>query len=219
MRAVIYEKNRDFCNSLVNALEKVGYSCIGVNTIEDLMRILLDTVNILVVSLDKNDFAAFDVLAHLSTNMPGQIVVGYGEPDEILSRKAVYFGVDYYFTTQENITVKLVDVFNANIYRFEEVVELCLGYTYDTVRKNVFCDDNMIRLSEYEKKIFDLLFQFRNCTVTKEELYMCVWNKPVDDLLLRQLVFRINKKLNFQFIATEWGKGYRLNLDCKALAS
>ncbi|CAA6809970.1 MAG: DNA-binding response regulator [uncultured Sulfurovum sp.] len=96
-----------------------------------------------------------------------------------------------------------------------KIQDLGQGYTYDLVTKNIYRDDIPISLSPKERQLLDILVRSTNSLVPMNILEEHIWGSFVTgaENSLRNLVYRLKKKLPNLTIKTMKSIGYKLILN------
>lgn len=85
------------------------------------------------------------------------------------------------------------------------------NYFFDTKYKKLFHNDKIVNLSLNEKKFLILLIEAKGEIVYFEEIEAIVWHDlPVSNDAIRNLIYRLRKKIDCDIIETITSHGYRL---------
>ncbi len=105
----------------------------------------------------------------------------------------------------KEVFVKVIEVLKEN-NRLQIMLEDRIFYNY--VTKTLKVDENEIQLSKNEIQFIELLLTKRNQLFSKERIEDEVFGKSVDENTLRNLIYRLRKKLNSDLIVTVKELGY-----------
>lgn len=92
-----------------------------------------------------------------------------------------------------------------------EDIDLNDGYKVNLLLNAVFKDGEMINLTPYEVRIFEVLAKAPDHMLTFEEISDKVWHYKQDVCNIRVNINNIRKKMGKHIIENVKGKGYRLN--------
>lgn len=95
---------------------------------------------------------------------------------------------------------------------------ICLidNMKFDKANSILYKDENIIKLTKTEKKIFDLLCQKINSYATFEQIFAFIWREDVYDLgKLRTLLYRIRQKTKTNLFENIFEQGYSLRIKNK----
>lgn len=112
--------------------------------------------------------------------------------------------------------VELLAILKMNIERFKQKekqnIVLSKEYTYDKYLKKLYFNEKEVNLSKNEKKLFNLLTQSLNNTVTYEYMDEVIWyDRIATNNNRRQLIHKLKKKLPILDICVLQDLGIRLN--------
>ncbi len=103
---------------------------------------------------------------------------------------------------------------SSNIDISKELLDLGNDYYYDEKLQLLYYQNQLIKLTNYEKKFMDYMIQSKGITVPFKALEDYIWNgNIVSDSSLRTLVYRLRMKFNFKVIENIHSVGFRLKLN------
>jgi DNA-binding response OmpR family regulator len=92
-------------------------------------------------------------------------------------------------------------------------VTLPLGYLFDRASGVLTCNDESIKLTGNEIKLFQILSESLGNTVSFEHISAYIWREEVYDLSkLRNLIYRLRQKVDGSLLENVFEAGYRLNV-------
>ncbi|AFL68899.1 response regulator [Sulfurospirillum barnesii] len=92
-------------------------------------------------------------------------------------------------------------------------VELPLGYAFNRSNGVLTCNDESIKLTGNEIKLFQILSESVGNTVSFEHISAYIWREEVYDLSkLRNLIYRLRQKVDGSLLENVFEAGYRLNV-------
>jgi DNA-binding response OmpR family regulator len=86
------------------------------------------------------------------------------------------------------------------------------NYTFDLTTKTLTSENGHIKLSKLESKAIYLLIKNMNNTVHNETFFEYLWNEPKSNSTLRELIFRLRKKVPSLTIEKYSNIGYILKI-------
>lgn len=99
---------------------------------------------------------------------------------------------------------------NLTLKRLRKNIEF-ENYNFDILEDRVFFDNVELELSHKERRVIKILFQNIDRVVSYEEIKSFVWEGSCPtDSALKDLIYRVRKKLNRATIKNISGVGYRL---------
>ncbi len=92
-----------------------------------------------------------------------------------------------------------------------ENVELCKDLIYNFFSKELLLNDKAIKLTKKEALFIELLIKENPKPVSAERVQRDIWESRVmSDAAIKNMIFRLRKKVGLDFISTLQGTGYRL---------
>lgn len=84
---------------------------------------------------------------------------------------------------------------------------------YNKTTCELFIDDNIIKLTKNEKKLFYILTKEAGKVINFDTIFNFIWREDVYDLSkLRSLIYRLKNKLGFNPFENLYEEGYRINV-------
>jgi len=84
---------------------------------------------------------------------------------------------------------------------------------YNKTTCELFIDDNIIKLTKNEKKLFYILTKEAGKVINFDTIFNFIWREDVYDLSkLRSLIYRLKNKLGFNPFENLYEEGYRVNV-------
>jgi len=110
---------------------------------------------------------------------------------------------NYFFKNKDSIASKPSKVF----------ISCADGFTFNKAKKILFKNNEAIRLTGNESKLFDILTDYPGEPVSFEKIANFIWRDDLTDIgKLRTLIFRIKSKLNVNLIESIFELGYKLKI-------
>lgn len=104
---------------------------------------------------------------------------------------------------------------NKKVFRNKEndFVYLKENIKYNKTTCELFIDDNIIKLTKNEKKLFYILTKEAGKVINFDTIFNFIWREDVYDLSkLRSLIYRLKNKLGFNPFENLYEEGYRVNV-------
>ena len=109
-----------------------------------------------------------------------------------------------------NVTIEEM-VLNFIDDKLNSIILLEHGFYYDKIAKRLFTSNNQIvKLSNYEELLFDLLINNLNEFVTIENIFNHIWGKEVSIFTLRNIIKKIRDKTYYEIIFNKNSYGYKI---------
>ena len=217
-KILLIEDDTDSAVSLQEFLNERGFDTEIFTTITDaIFRIKFNQYNLILLDLNLPDYEGYEVLKFLNMekfNIPVIVTSGYSDTNTKI--KAFKFGASDYL-------VKPLDPME-----LEARIWVHLGkstniktFTPDTVLRvennSIYYKNALLKLTRTEFKILKILIENPNKIIYREDLYKILSPKS-SQRTLDGHIKNIRKKikeadpLSEDFITTEYGLGYRLNI-------
>jgi len=91
------------------------------------------------------------------------------------------------------------------------IVQLQEGLLYNFFTKELLLNDKAIRLTKKEALFIELLIKENAKPISSERVQRDIWeNRVMSDAAIKNMIFRLRKKVGLDFISTLQGVGYRL---------
>ena len=90
-------------------------------------------------------------------------------------------------------------------------MQLQEGLLYNFFTKELLLNDKAIRLTKKEALFIELLIKENAKPISSERVQRDIWeNRVMSDAAIKNMIFRLRKKIGLDFISTLQGVGYRL---------
>lgn len=98
----------------------------------------------------------------------------------------------------------------ASRFSQKKIALLCNNLTYDFEKKELLFEDMNIELTKKESMFIELLIN-NNTIIGHERIQRDIWeSKVMSDAAIKNMIFRLRKKVGTDFISTVQGVGYKL---------
>ena len=149
------------------------------------------------------------IIRDLNKKIPIIIVSAYTDKEKLLN--AIELNLIKYLE-KPILYDNLIKVFNGVIKSLEEnnllLTKLCEGVYYSFISKNIINKNEEITLSKNEVLFLELLLNKPNQLIFKETIEDCVFKENVEENTLRNMVYRLRKKIGKDIIVTIKDLGY-----------
>lgn len=176
-----------------------------------------NTAELLLLDINLGDGSGFDLCKELRRNTEIPILfisARTSDDDKII---ALNIGGDDYIQKPYSLGVLLAKV-KAVLKRYAKKDDVKYSderLIIDFTAKQVFVNENLVRLTSLEFKLLSYLVQNSNRVVSKQELFEKVWgDKFIGDGTLNVHIRKIREAIecepsNPKYIITVWGDGYK----------
>ena len=185
------------------------------NTIKDAISIYNDNkIDIILSDLKVSDGNGLDFIKEIrSDNLTIPIVILSAHKDEDFLFKAIPLNIFSYLLKplSYHILLKLLNELSNSIYT-PKFIDVTKSLKYSPKSKELYEDGKNITLTHKEILFIELLIKHPNAIVTNEMIQQDVWNGDIIGTgALKNLIFRLRKKINTEFLITVTSVGYKLS--------
>ena len=153
------------------------------------------------------------IIREVNKKIPIIIVSAYTDKDKLLY--AIELNLIKYLE-KPILHETLINVFDSVILFLEEnnllLIKLDENTSYSFITKSVIKNNQEIILTKNEILFLELLLDKPNQLVTKELIETHVFKESVDENTLRNMVYRLRKKLDLEIIVTIKDLGYLIKI-------
>lgn len=149
------------------------------------------------------------------------ILVLSAHDDKNYFLKTINYGIDGYILkpyTLEQITTALLNIiekYNFNLLLNETDIYFDYGFIWNKKNNQLTKDNQLIKLSKNEIKLFQLFINDNNVVKSYKEIEFFIFGYSNDDMKkIRNLMTRLKIKLNYDLFETIYGHGYSLRYKC-----
>jgi len=210
------EDNELFANNMIEFLGEYFNALYHATSIKDALTIFSEkSIHAIISDIkvkDGNGLEFISKIRELDKITP--IVVLSAHKDEDFLFKAIPLNLfDYIIKPIDYDTlIKLLNrLDHALTQTHKEIVHIKENLYYDIKNRTVIADKAVIKLTDMEYKLIELLIKNKNSLTSKELIEKEVYeNEIMSESALKNLILRIRKKLGSNFIETVSGIGFRL---------
>lgn len=175
---------------------------------------LFENENIHIVLLDyvmpkKDGYLTAKAIRQKNHNVPIIISSGYSDKDKLLNAIELnlvkYLIKPVQYDDLSEVLAQSVDVLQRNNLLNTSITQ---GVEYDFLNKKLLISDDNINLTKQEIKFIELLIQKEGAIVAKEEIEQKVFSNDVHSNTIRNLVYRLRKKIGDRVVQTVKDRGY-----------
>lgn len=225
---LIVEDDRPIQRFLEISLESQGYKLICTSSGKEAIGLCYShNPDIIILDLGLPDIDGLEIIEKIRENLSTKIIIVSARTHEREKVEALDKGADDYltkpFSTPELLARIRVALRNKTISNLNENTPKTFEYkglVMDYEKRQVFLDDEEIKLTPIEYKLLELLSYHRGRVLTHKFLIKEIWGvyTESDTQSLRVFMASIRKKIekdtaNPKYIITEVGVGYRLKDD------
>jgi DNA-binding response OmpR family regulator len=134
---------------------------------------------------------------------------GYSEKDKLLNAIELHL-VKYLikpvqYDQLSEVFEEAIEILSDNNMLITPISE---GMRYDYVNKRLMVEENKVILTKQEIKFIELLLEKRGLIVSKSEVERTVFDDNVETNTLRNMVYRLRKKIGKNLVVTVKDSGY-----------
>jgi DNA-binding response OmpR family regulator len=142
-------------------------------------------------------------------HLPIIISSGYSEKDKLLNAIELHL-VKYLikpvqYDQLSEVFEEAIEILSNNNMLITPISE---GMRYDYVNKRLLVEENKVILTKQEIKFIELLLEKRGLIVSKSEVERTVFDDNVETNTLRNMVYRLRKKIGKNLVVTVKDSGY-----------
>lgn len=147
------------------------------------------------------------------------IIIFSAHDDKDYFLKTINAGIDGYILkpyTLEQITQTLDNLIQKyqSYEEYENKIRLENGFVWDKGLKQLFKNSKNIRLSKYEKKLFELFISEHSILKSYDEIEYFLFNNVDNNTKrIRNLITRLKQKLDYELFETVYSHGYSLKYE------
>lgn len=174
-----------------------------------------NNINLIITDIQMPSCSGLEMINKIrkqDLKIPILIFSAYNNSDYLL--QAIKYGIDGYIVkpyTLHQIYETLVDLTN-KLYENKRTIKIADIYSWDSSSRHLYVNETeQVPLTKNEKKLIHLLLNEQNNILTSEEIE----NRIFDDFQsnnkkIRNLISRLNAKLEIKIIQSIYGQGYQL---------
>lgn len=220
MQILVVEDDETIAMGIAFALEKEGYSVCQVSSIREAKEGFSEETSLILLDLNLTDGIGYSFCEYVRAKSEVPIIfltVRDGEEDMI---RGLDMGADDYITKPFRMRVLLsrVQAVLRRTKKEESHILTCRSIRLDKNQGRVYKGEEEVVLSKSEYKLFLLLMENKECTVSRERILEYLWGVDgvfVNDNTLTVMVKRLREKIEEpeeKLIQTIRGVGYRLEV-------
>jgi len=169
--------------------------------------------DIIVTDIEMPHLNGLEMVARIrkiSPDVPVIILSAFSEKEKLF--QAIDSNVSKYIVKPIDID-ELLEVISdlSNKFDYQHLIELSMGYTYDSLQKKLYLNDDFITLTKKEVLFIDILVENKESYAKNDDLYKKVWNDSCSGTTVRTFVQRLRNKTNKDFIENVSGLGYKIS--------
>lgn len=213
MKILLVEDNKSISKGLVYSFKQDGYDSVVCETMSDTLSLSSFDFDIIILDITLPDGNGFDLYKNLRTITDSPVIFLTALDDEDNIVNGLELGAEDYITKPFSIRelmarIKRISMRN-KLSDTLTVSDITIDFDSSTVQKG----NNPVELTALEFRIFSLLMQNKDKTVSREMILEKIWDiagNYVNDNTLTVYIKRIRQKLDTDIIHTVKGLGYRV---------
>lgn len=211
------EDNSDFAKNTIALLQIFVKTVYHASTIKEALGIFQShPIDIIISDIKLKQENGLDFITHLRTkNSSIPIVIISGHKDEAFLFRSIPLNLTAYLLKpiKYNELIETLTLCSEKIAPAEKwYIEIKEGWQYNTKSKVLEKEGIAYTLNKKESLFIETLIKNRDQIVTKEMLYVAVWQyEEMSDAAISNFIVRFRKRFGKEFIQTLPNLGYRLN--------
>lgn len=216
-RILIIEDDNEISNMIADYLGKNGYEThISKDGIKGIKYIIEKEPDLIILDIMLPYKSGDEILREVREFSDIPIIV-------VSAKENVQFKVDLFKIGVDDYVVKPFDLsellarIETNLRRYLKITSQQTLYKYKNITlnydlKEVFVDNNIVKLTSKEFEILYLFIKYPNKVFSKKNIYETVWKDSYayDDDTINTHISNIRKKIDSELIETVWKMGYKL---------
>lgn len=217
--ALAVDDDMDSLEGIVEYLQ-VGFDTVlGVGSINEAKEIIKNSrVDIVFSDIrmpDGNGFMLIEWIKENRLDIPVVLISAYDDKEELF--RAIRLGVvDYVVKPLSSEKLKtMLDLCYNRLKNSENIIYLSEGFYWNVKNSTLSKDNKLIKLTLSETKFFELMLQQPERAVSSEEIFYFVYGhsgKEYNSKSIRNLIYKLRKKLDDKLISNMYGGKYRVNI-------
>lgn len=216
-RILIIEDDNEISNMIADYLGRNGYETyIAKDGIRGIKYVIEKKPDLIILDIMLPYKSGDEVLREVREFSDIPIIV-------VSAKENVQFKVDLFKIGVDDYVVKPFDLsellarIETNLRRYSKLTNQQTLYKYKNITlnydlKEVFVDNNVVKLTSKEFEILYLFIKYPNKVFSKKNIYETVWKDlyAYDDDTINTHISNIRKKIDSELIETVWKMGYKL---------
>ncbi|MDB8793182.1 response regulator transcription factor [Romboutsia sp. 1001216sp1] len=216
-RILIIEDDNEISNMIADYLGKNGYEThIAKDGIRGIKYVIEKKPDLIILDIMLPYKSGDEILREVREISDIPIIV-------VSAKENVQFKVDLFKIGVDDYVVKPFDLLEllarieTNLRRYLKLTSQQTLYKHKNITlnydlKEVFVDNNVVKLTSKEFEILYLFIKYPNKVFSKKNIYETVWKDSYayDDDTINTHISNIRKKIDSELIETVWKMGYKL---------
>ncbi|WP_195940139.1 response regulator transcription factor [Romboutsia sp. 1001713B170131_170501_G6] len=216
-RILIIEDDNEISNMIADYLGKNGYEThIAKDGIKGIKYAIEKEPDLIILDVMLPYKSGDEILREVREFSDIPIIV-------VSAKENIQFKVDLFKIGVDDYVVKPFDLsellarIETNLRRYLKLTSQQKLYKYKNITlnydlKEVFVDNNIVKLTSKEFEILYLFIKYPNKVFSKKNIYETVWKDSYayDDDTINTHISNIRKKIDSELIETVWKMGYKL---------
>lgn len=216
-RILIIEDDNEISNMIADYLGKNGYEThIAKDGIRGIKYVIEKKPDLIILDIMLPYKSGDEILREVREFSDIPIIV-------VSAKENVQFKVDLFKIGVDDYVVKPFDLLEllarieTNLRRYLKLTSQQTLYKHKNITlnydlKEVFVDNNVVKLTSKEFEILYLFIKYPNKVFSKKNIYETVWKDSYayDDDTINTHISNIRKKIDSELIETVWKMGYKL---------
>ncbi|QOY52401.1 response regulator transcription factor [Candidatus Sulfurimonas baltica] len=215
LNLLFLESNEEFAKNITEFLNIYFRQVFHSSSIKNALSILADNkIDVIITDVKLSDGSGLEFIQNIRRNgnnvhivilsaFKNEEILLQAIPLNLLSYEIKPISYDNFMSLLEKIS---------HVFEPKGIVCLSSKIKYDTRKKEFILHDKTIALTKKEILFIELLLKNNTEIVTHEMIQINVWqNKQMSDSAIKNLVLRLRKKIDAEFLTNIAGVGYKLS--------
>ncbi len=215
-KVLIVDDHIETLDSMKEYLEIEFAKVYSATNVKDALEIVLkekpDIIFTDIKMPDEDGFSLIQIISEKNLNIPIVIISAYDNKENLL--KAIKLDIIDYIVKPLN-SKKLQETINLCFQKLKNLhkdIKLPNGFIWKPKESLLYKDGELIKLTESEKKLLDLLIRNMDIPIKSMDIFFHLWGedyKEYNDKSIRNIVYKLRKKLkNENIIENIYGSKY-----------
>ncbi len=216
LNLLFLEDNEEFASNTIEFLSIYFKSIFHATTVQNAIKLFQENkIDVIISDIKVHDGSGLTFIQRVrETNSEIPIVILSAHKDEDFLFKAIRLHITSYELKPLSYDkfMKLLKMLR-DVFEPKHILKFNNGMRYDFGKKVFQIEDNFIKLANQEILFVELMIKNIDKIVTKDMIERAVWQEKVmSESALKNLLFRLRKKMGYDFITTVQCLGYKLTI-------
>ena len=212
MKILIVEDDIQLNTTITNFLVLKNYEVKSVFDGKKALKLINDDFDMFIIDINIPEINGIELLKEIrkkKSNIPVIMITASLELENF--QESFKYGCSEYIKKPfylEELEIRIEKLKNDN-----QILEIDTNLVYDMKYEELKYNDEIIDLTNKEKKLLTIFLENINHIVANETIEKFVWDKAKEEYPIRQLVNHLRKKLPKNYIVSKKGIGYKFEVN------